>query len=340
MVTMVMMIVISLIVLGFAEISRTEQRNTLDSQLSVQAYYAAESGINDARAAINNFLANGQSVPDKTGCDNQDANYSLSGTVNASFNVSYSCVLISSGVTSLTYNVGYSSTVVPINTGSVSVGNLQLGWKVPSGLASTATGCFTDVSQLGSWPVANGGGQWSCNYPVLRVDLLDANGTLIRANWHANTTTMFLVPFDSASVNNNVNFGANGTPVPAQCDATSCIAQIGGLGGSNYYMRVTTLYRTDSSLTITTNPSKTFYNAQATIDATGKAQDVLRRVLVAVDLTDANARKVPSAAIITEDSICKRYGITSGSFNVYDDMSSGGGGNPLCNLQSVGTPSP
>jgi hypothetical protein len=93
-------------------------------------------------------------------------------------------------------------------------------------------------------------------------------------------------------------------------------------------------------LTITAAGNKPFSNAQATIDATGKAQDVLRRVLVAVDLTDANAYKIPSSALITEDSVCKRFGVTRNSLNVYDDLSAGGGGNPLCVLQSAGTPAP
>src|SRR5487761_1358632 len=51
-VTMIMMIVISLIVLSFAQIARREQRQSIDRQLSVQAYYAAESGANIARTAI------------------------------------------------------------------------------------------------------------------------------------------------------------------------------------------------------------------------------------------------------------------------------------------------
>jgi Tfp pilus assembly protein PilX len=48
MVTMILMIVISLIVVGFAQISRRNQRQALDRQLSTQAFYAAETGVNDA----------------------------------------------------------------------------------------------------------------------------------------------------------------------------------------------------------------------------------------------------------------------------------------------------
>ena len=43
-----MIVIISLIVLGFAQLARRNQRQTLDSQLSTQTYYAAESGVNAA----------------------------------------------------------------------------------------------------------------------------------------------------------------------------------------------------------------------------------------------------------------------------------------------------
>src|SRR4051794_27185754 len=46
-VTLIMMLVISLIVVGFAEITRRNGSEALERQLSTQAYYAAETGIND-----------------------------------------------------------------------------------------------------------------------------------------------------------------------------------------------------------------------------------------------------------------------------------------------------
>ena len=52
MVSIVLMAVMTLIVLGFSEIARRDQRQTLDRQLSNQAFYAAEIGVNDAQQAI------------------------------------------------------------------------------------------------------------------------------------------------------------------------------------------------------------------------------------------------------------------------------------------------
>jgi hypothetical protein len=38
-------------------------------------------------------------------------------------------------------------------------------------------------------------------------------------------------------------------------------------------------------------------------------QDILRRIQVAVDLTDSNKFEVPSGALITEDSVCKQFAV-------------------------------
>jgi Tfp pilus assembly protein PilX len=68
MVTMLLMLVITLIVLGFAQVSRREQIQTLDRQLSAQAFFAAESGVNDAISVIKQRLAQGLPISDKTAC--------------------------------------------------------------------------------------------------------------------------------------------------------------------------------------------------------------------------------------------------------------------------------
>ncbi len=52
-IAIIMVIVLSLITVGFAQLMRTEQRSALDKQLSSQAYYAAETGVNDAAKALN-----------------------------------------------------------------------------------------------------------------------------------------------------------------------------------------------------------------------------------------------------------------------------------------------
>lgn len=342
MVTMIMMIVISLIVLGFAEVSRVEQRSSLDDHLSTQAYYAAESGINDARAAIVSQLQTGAAtIQPKTTCNDQNGyNFNATGAsqVSASNGVSYSCVLIDPNVSSLVYDIGYASTVIPIESAGGAFGNLTLQWNSPT-TATTNANCYTGGQPQRFPPVAS----WLCAYPVLRIDIADVSSpNLPRTAWDGNTQPIFLVPYASGGTA-SINIGSSQRVYGVNC-TTSCQVRLNGLGGANskYYWRVTTLYRSGFRLTVTAPGGKSFIGAEAQIDVTGKAQDVLRRVRVAIDLT-ANSTS-PSAAIVTRDSICKRFDVTGGSFDVSSDVdmnnSTGADGNILCSQQTHGAPSP
>ena len=338
MVTMVMLIVISLIVLGFAEISRTEQRNTTDDQLSTEAYYAAESGINDAMAVINNNYNPGQPLFSKPNCTIPTTTpYNVlkgENKMNTIDNVSYTCLIINPTPLTLSVSAKPSSTVIPI-TSKTKITNLTLNWQLASGSNGVVDSCS---NALGHFPDIT---HWKCNYPVLRVDLLDANGGLARGgsdDWSTDTATMFFVPTFGGSVS-TANLSSRGGVFAALCapagTSPSCTSTINlGRGGHYYYMRVTTLYKTNSELTISANRGVTFEGAQVVIDSTGKAQDILRRIQVAVDLTDANAFEVPSGALITEDSVCKQFGVAPGIFKVSNSNpnmnNSGSDGDVLC----------
>ena len=343
MVTMVMLIVISLIVLGFAEISRTEQRNTTDNQLSTEAYYAAESGINDALAVIANLPA-GTSPTPKTVCGpTSTQDYStLTGVLHytdptnptTTPDISYSCLLINPSPSNLAVTAQYKSTVIPL-TSSKKFNQLTLNWGLASG--SSTTGTCKNGKPPGQFPVDNS--SWDCNFPVLRVDLLNANNGQLARNgingWSNDTGTMFFMPTFGAADPKPLLRTARGSVVVANCTSTFnpqpvCTANINlESGGTTYYMRVTTLYKTDSNLTISANGGVTFSGSQVIIDSTGKAQDVLRRIEVAVDLTDANAYIVPSGALIAENSVCKQFGVAPGIF-INKTFNGGGTTDVLC----------
>lgn len=69
MVTMFFIIMITLITVGYSTIVRREQSATLDRNLASQAQYAAESGINSARAYFDKMAAAGQTITDNSSCD-------------------------------------------------------------------------------------------------------------------------------------------------------------------------------------------------------------------------------------------------------------------------------
>jgi Tfp pilus assembly protein PilX len=65
----IVIIILSLMTIGFAKIMDREFRQSLDRELAVQANYAAESGMNDAR----NYIASGVDVDTAGNCLNTDS---------------------------------------------------------------------------------------------------------------------------------------------------------------------------------------------------------------------------------------------------------------------------
>lgn len=327
-VTMVLMVVMSLIVLGFAQVSRRNQRAALDSQLSKQAYYAAETGINDYAKVIKNYLATSPSNPDltqlsKTTCAKPTTGlYSTIGTnlLNGTTDVQYTCVLVTANPTSLNYSsVNNNAHVIPINA-ATAINNLTLTWQNPTGTANSADNCPA-ASSIGQFPAA---ANWTCGLGILRVDVVPTTGSISLNGLQASTMTAFLVPTNptanvagtvSYSGNGNNQYGAaanQGAIVPAKCsNASGCSVTINNLGGTNYYLRVSSIYQ-NSSIQVAgynlSNPSAplSLIGAQVLIDATGKDQDILRRIQVRIPI-NAAASNTFDSAIISSQSLCKQF---------------------------------
>jgi len=326
-VTMLLLIVISLIVLGFAQISRRNQRQTLDRQLSSQAFYAAESGVNDVRNLIEQALAAGNTVPAKPDCTNGSgpaaAFYSsLNPTINAGSKVSYSCVMVDPAPKSLAFSdVGPTGTVVPLFSGSgANFGTVKLTWQSKTGSATPTTGCPTTATNRFS-PTTS----WTCGYGVLRFDIVPVSSASLSPSTLQDTTyTSFLVPVPTSATTSTSYPGAspasrNGNNLIAtRCNNTECSMTINGLSTNKYYMRLQSFYQ-DVSLQITAteaitgNPAS-LQGSQALIDTTGKAQDILRRIQVRVPLTPSSTNLMSDYALQTTDSICKRFAAVDGYF--------------------------
>lgn len=303
-VTMVIMVVISLIVIGFARIVQREQRQVLDRQLSTQAFYAAESGINDAANAIKNgYTAN------KTSCGT-DATFT-DNTLDT--DVAYSCLLIDQSPTSLEYGSIETdkSTIIPIKAESGNMHELILTWQDKSG--DTGVNC---TYALGSFPPAS---SWpsDCNAGVLRIDLTPVGDSdeLDRTSLLENTLTAFLQPVQGGGGELTYNLPANkGGIVGAVCNSSAtpkiCSVTIKTLGplSPNSYMRVRSIYKSNSLNIVAKDASGNLLElvgGQAIIDSTGKASDVLRRIVTRVPVS--NIKDTPDFAIQSSDTICKRF---------------------------------
>lgn len=333
MTTLVLMVVISLIVLGFAQISQRNQRESLDRQLSTQAFYAAESGVNDARNIIRQAVSNGLKVEDKNDCDGTgNAAFYTGLQPNISDNVKYTCLLVDASPKELRYSdIGTTSSVVPIITANGDpISTIKLEWQSKITSGSPTTGCPTTTLN-----VFTPTGSWNCGYGVLRMDLVPTAGNSLTMDSLRNSTmSTTIVPF-SVGGRTNVPFspgaGNQFNRISSRCSNTSCSLEITGLAANSYHMRISSMYK-NAGLQITatgaTGNQLEISGAQAVIDVTGKAQDVLRRIQVNVPLQTTSENKLSDYAIEAQGSLCKRYSVMNGFLSV--DGNGITSTNPLC----------
>jgi hypothetical protein len=132
--------------------------------------------------------------------------------------------------------------------------------------------------------------------------------------------TVFGVPFSVGGVTNvpYVAGAANNNRPGIRCTATQCSLRITGLSQTSYFMRVSSIYRNIAMQISATGGGGTpleLEGAQAVIDSTGKASDVLRRIQVHVPLRASSKNQLSDYAIQSTDAICKRFSVMDGYFD-------------------------
>lgn len=350
--TLIIMVVISLIVLGFANNARNEQQRGLNNQLSLAAYYAAESGINDAYAIIKADLATGIQPPAQTqACHGPAYDPSASSTVLGPSGASptnypsYSCLLVNPTPPSLQYSpidVGHGQ-VVPLFGVSqasghpVSVRSVTISWQ-ESGLSPSArfTGCPTTPY---SFPAQ---ANWSnCGAGMLQVDLVPASGWSTVQQLQAATQSYFLEPlYNSGSgghntienvgtTSNGVDFGTTcGSGREYACTITlqNLPAAIFGPPGRSqaaYYLHIVPIYE-NADVTVTAagctglgacSRPVDLADAQASVDSTGQDGSELKRIEERISINPVGDNNQPPAALQTQNSLTKQFTTRPGCYN-------------------------
>jgi type II secretory pathway pseudopilin PulG len=335
-VTLVMMLVITLIVLGFAQVTRRNQREALDSQLALQAYYAAETGVNDIanglvtgsppnRIDCSTFAYNGQTLPRTLKPNPSDVLHP---------EVANTCLLIDAEPTKLIADDS------PDSTGSVmwnvktlagiNLASLDLSWEKDPGGSGSCSLPYT------SYPPA-GPGEWDCDHALLRMDIVrtsDVNAHLNAATdpdaarkLAAATATVYLHPSDTATPVSIDNFTSNVTGYQGGCKVNasppagtpSCSAHItfstGNSQSNDYYVRLTTLYADAKKVVLSgtdiSGGVPRFKDGQIVVDSTGRAQDQVKRISVRIPLSKASSDN-PVFGLQGAGGVCKDILITGG----------------------------
>lgn len=339
-ITMITMIVVSLIVLGFATISRREQGNTLDQQLSTQAFYAAETGVEDARNVIMNDVKTAQPILPKTDCTTNSggATYPTGAqtVLDATHNVSYTCLLVNPAVPNVVYTgIDTQSKVIPI-TASKTIDKIVLKWTPTNNPTPSTANCPGSTTHTFS-PA----GSWNCDYGVLRMDLVPTQGLLSRNGLDNNTLTSFFEPLKAGGSGSLSYAGNRGKAniTGATCSGTQCSVTITGIPGTDSLaLRLNSLYQA-SNVTVDAYHGGTLLNqsGQVAVDVTGNAGGVLRRIQVRIPTT-FSSNLIPDDAIQSNAAICKRFQVDGTYFHIPADIVNPDPANAMCQSVTSGTP--
>lgn len=312
------MIVLSLITIGFTRLMQREQRQALDRQLTRQALYAAESGINDV---YNSLQANPALPAEKTTCDvsgnvgGQPNPAVNNGIIDSNGLIAYTCALYDKTPTELVYSLGTNeSKIVELKTDSgLPFNQLTFSWGNEQGNndVSTLPGCGVSA---GVFPASRSG-----QTPLLRIDITDIM-TLNRDQLINRTDHLYVAPCSGSSVATNHAYlsTAKGTVLQVPCSSTTalpCTFSISGLNSSAaYLLRIRSIY--DSAQVVISALEQTgagstetveFRQAQTSIDVTAKANDIVRRLRVTMPIAGANSP--PESVFQSFDGICKLLGV-------------------------------
>lgn len=314
---MIIMAILTLVAIGFSNVTRRTQRNTLDKQLNAQAYYAAESGINDARAALRTYPTLSQT---KCKDPSSPAYSSFKYDLDASTNTGYTCMLINSKLNDLVFDTvpleGTSNPkMVAFESGdSEPIKSFDVTWDATGAGAGT-----TAIPNNTAYPnILTSAASWGNKLGMLRIDLAPTDGGLDRSSMATGSYTFFLYPSTGASISNHtVLSGSNDQSglvfVKCASGLSPCKATINLSPGTNakYMMRLQSIYNivkvSINNVKNSVGAGITLQNGQFVIDVTGRAADVFKRIQVRVPVVING--QTSSFAVQSADSICKRLAI-------------------------------
>lgn len=320
MVTVFLLVIISLTVLAFAEISRRDQRQALDRQLSNQAFYVAESGINDATK----YLRDPANLAAITAADYKKESCSATPTIATQLDNSATfqevCVLFDRAPKTLEYSSidSYRGELLSLNTTTnVPPRSVTFTWNDIDG-GSTFSGCAA-TSAIHEYPTQPTYSN-NCDAGILRLSFMPVtNGSISRERLVDDQFTVFLRPTSDTGAG-LVNYSRHassseneGFVAAANCSSGKCQATIQGLPPANgLFVKVTSIY-SNSALSIegkdAANQNVRFKEAQIKIDSTGKVSDVMRRLQVRIPFYP---EEVTPPGFESMNGICKRLDVYSG----------------------------
>ncbi len=305
-VTVTLMLVMTLIVLAMSQNSNREQRQSLDRQLSDQAFYNAESGINDISSYL--YANPGSDIDNEGDCTVAGLDPNIDGPDGVN---KYSCITYNKAPKTLVYDELSVSApkVFPVRGADsagnpVAIGSLTISWD-----DSTDRDVIINDAQCNASTLST-----TCSYGGVRLQLIRSltSRDLIRNS----AFIAYLLP--STSGDTEIIAG----PKQGELKAVNCSSAINnrrcsitvrGLNENNLYATIQSLYRPTNVTISATDSAGTklrLKDAQIMIDSTGKANDILRRIRVTVPASAQYDH--PGFGLQSKESLCKLLVVKEG----------------------------
>jgi hypothetical protein len=322
---MLMVIVISLLSIGFAVLVRNDQRQTLDKTLSNQASYAAESAINLKATALRNGPLVGINMPKNTDCTTDTNIVAPTATLfNNLPDVKITCLTWDATPSELRYqNVGIAPQIARILPASSNVNSILITW--------TPAVADPDVKIPGVGYSPNNGKLVLNIFPTLKIvaagdnDITAARVSYINPNKDDagfGTILSQAMPVGeqaniiNAQCNSAGNICAvllNGLPGGAWTPAIGgrlAISSLGKASNINVYAFTPTGVapgiKFSQPIPADNTSAVDLKDAQFKIDATAKSKDVMKRIVANVAIESTTWR--PGFGVLS-DALCKNYAV-------------------------------
>lgn len=313
---------------GAISLMGNELRNAADFDQSVKAFYAAEAGIEDTLAKIRADILAGNQIDAKTACapfSEEDSNLSGDGVV------SYTCQLIDTSSNTLVGELAAEEAVQIDLSGMPRYTHLFISWNQRGSSDPQSANPSTWQSQSGQTipPSFPSGSAWVGNFPaVLETTLVQYPQSPEFDSSQIRSKTAVIKPSASGSTSPNTVITAHlssGTlppnPINTRCVPNTsvggydCQASFSSFPDANhYFLRLlsrfgSTHYKIEAFNGLCGEGCKVeIPDAFLSIDVTGKAGDVFRRVLLKIPLAD---QPKVNFVLLANDSICKVLEITT-----------------------------
>jgi len=329
-----LMFIFMVVTLGFLRMAISEQRQASDADLNARAYYAVESGIEDARRILNRFNSDGVITATelsrlrggecaRAGVDDAPVDPVLSEELSTEI----TCQLIDlepgDYLASLGVNQAVFLPLIPAeeDEGPGAVTSVQIEWHEGSDVVARSS-ANSDLPEINCWSTDEDDCSGTPYPAMLRVGLFRHPVAGVNRG-NIDNKISYLNPVNGVGNVTLSNFeqkaagAVNQLSNAPKCDpveggAYFCTLTITAISGRVNYLRITPIY-TGTDLRVRMFDSNgnalSFKGTQAKIDVTARAGDVIRRIETRIPLGAADI--LPDEAITTADELCKLISITS-----------------------------